>query len=230
MQVPLLVDDFLRRPARLYPQKIAVVDGERRFTYAEFAARVRRLSHALLALGVQPEDRVCILSPNSHFFLESFYATSAIGAVLVPLNYRLVAADHEYILNHAGVKVVLADFEYVAVVEAIRPNLATVEHFVVAAEAEQAAAAGWEHWEALVSAASDAPPPAVARDENDLVSINYTSGTTARPKGVMLTHRNCYINAYGMIAHPRHHLRARLRARRAPRSPRPHLRRSKRGD
>ena len=201
MQVPLLVDDFLRRPARLYPTKTAVVDGERRFTYAEFEARVHRLSNALLGLGVQAEDRVCILSPNSHFFLESFYATSAIGAVLVPLNYRLAAADHEYILNHAGVKVVLADAEYAAVVDAIRANLATVEHFVVAAEAEQAASAGWEHWEALVGAASDTPPPAVSRDENDLVSINYTSGTTARPKGVMLTHRNCYINAYGMIAH-----------------------------
>ena len=201
MQVPLLVDDFLRRPARLYPTKTAVVDGERRFTYAEFEARVHRLSNALLGLGVQAEDRVCILSPNSHFFLESFYATSAIGAVLVPLNYRLAAADHEYILNHAGVKVVLADAEYAAVVDAIRANLATVEHFVVAAETEQAASAGWEHWETLVGAAPDTPPPAVSRDENDLVSINYTSGTTARPKGVMLTHRNCYINAYGMIAH-----------------------------
>ena len=200
MQVPLLVDDFLRRPAQLYPSKTAVVDGAKRFTYAEFQARVNRLSHALLGMGVAAGDRVCVLSPNSHFFLESFYATSQIGAVLVPLNYRLTAADHEYILNHAGVKVVLADWEYVRVVDAIRPQLAAVEHYVVAQDAGPAPA-GWQNWEALIDGQPETPPLPVPRDENDLVSINYTSGTTARPKGVMLTHRNCTINAYGMIMH-----------------------------
>ena len=200
MQVPLLVDDFLRRPAQLYPNKTAVVDGAKRFTYAEFEARVNRLSHALLGMGVAAGDRVCVLSPNSHFFLESFYATSQIGAVLVPLNYRLTAADHEYILNHAGVKVVLADWEYVSVVDAIRPQLAAVEHYVMAQDAGPAPA-GWQNWEALIDGQPETAPPPVARDENDLVSINYTSGTTARPKGVMLTHRNCTINAYGMIMH-----------------------------
>ena len=104
MEVPLLVDDFLRRPALLYPDKTAIVDGDLRISYREYQERVDRLSNALLSLGISPGDRVCILSPNSHFFLESFYATSQIGAVLVPLNYRLVAEDHEYILNHAGVR------------------------------------------------------------------------------------------------------------------------------
>ena len=205
MEVPLLVDDFLRRSVRLYPTKTAVVDGDLRFTYAEMQERVNRLSHALLGLGVKPDDRVCILSPNSHFFLESFFATSQIGAILVPLNYRLVAADHEYILNHAGVTVVLVDHEYTDVVEDIRANLATVEHFVVARDGSDTLLGltpdGWLDWETLIAAESTAAPPRVPRDENDLVSINYTSGTTARPKGVMLTHRNCYINAYGLIAH-----------------------------
>ena len=207
MEVPLLVDDFLRRSVKLYPAKTAVVDGEARFTYAQLQARVNRLSHALLGLNVAPGDRVCILSPNSHFFLESFYATSQIGAVLVPLNYRLVAADHEYILNHAGVSVVLVDHEYTDVVEGIRSNLAGVKHFVVAADGSDTLLGrtpdGWLDWETLIANAPDSAPPAVARDENDLVSINYTSGTTARPKGVMLTHRNCYINAYSLIAHLR---------------------------
>ena len=205
MEVPLLVDDFLRRSVQLYPTKTAVVDGDLRFTYAEFQARVYRLSHALLRLGVTPDDRVCILSPNSHFFLESFYATSQIGAVLVPLNYRLVAADHEYILNHAGVTVVLVDHEYTDVVEGIRANLTTVEHFIVARDGSDTLLGltpdGWLDWETLIATEPASAPPAVARSENDLVSINYTSGTTARPKGVMLTHRNCYINAYGLIAH-----------------------------
>ncbi len=94
MEVPLLVDDFLRRPAELWPDKTAIVDGALRLSYGQYQERVNRLSQALLGLGVGPGDRVCILSPNSHFFLESFYGTSQIGAVLVPLNYRLVAADH----------------------------------------------------------------------------------------------------------------------------------------
>ena len=205
MEVPLLTDDFLCRPARLYPNKTAVVDGARRFTYAELQARVNRLSHALLSLGVKPDDRVCILSPNSHFFLESFYATSQIGAVLVPLNYRLVAADHEYILNHAGVTVVLVDYEYTRVVDDIRANLATVRHFVIAEDRDETPSAdvppGWNDWETLIAAQPDTAPARVERSENDLVSINYTSGTTARPKGVMMTHRNVYVNAYSLTTH-----------------------------
>jgi fatty-acyl-CoA synthase len=202
MQVPLLVNDFLRRAARLYPDKLAIVDGERRFNYRDFQSRANQLSNALLAHGVGRGDRVCILSPNSHFFLESFYGTSQIGAVLVPLNYRLVAADHEYILNHAGVKAVLVDSEYTAVVDEIRERLPRVEHWIEARE-DGAARTGWTAWnEWIADASPDAPPP-VPLDENDLVSINYTSGTTARPKGVMLTHRNCYLNAYNLIAHLR---------------------------
>ena len=207
MEVPLLVDDFLRRSVQLYPAKTAVVDNDLRLTYAELQARVNRLSHALLALGVEPGDRVCILSPNSHFFLESFFATSQIGAVLVPLNYRLVAADHEYILNHAGVSVVLVDHEYTDIVDGIRANLTTVRHFIVARDGSDTLLGltpdGWQDWETLIAGEPTSAPPAVARDENDLVSINYTSGTTARPKGVMLTHRNCTINAYSLIAHLR---------------------------
>jgi fatty-acyl-CoA synthase len=184
----------------LYPEKVAVVDGPRRFTYRQLAARVNQLSHALLQLGVAPGDRVCILSPNSHFFLESFYATSQIGAILVPLNYRLTAADHEYILNHAGVTTVLVDHEYTKVVDEIRPNLKTVRNWIVAKDEGAPPRAGSTGTSSARE--SDAPPP-VLRFENDVVSINYTSGTTARPKGVMLTHRNCYINAYSLIGHLR---------------------------
>ena len=202
MEVALLINDFLRRAAKLYPDKIAVVDGPRRFTYRRFQERANQLAHALLGLGIEPGDRVCILSPNSHFFLESYYGVTQIGAIIVPLNYRLMAADHEYIIEHAGVKAVLVDWEYTKVVDGIRPNLTTVEHWIVAQD-EGSAPDGWTDWEHLIERQPPTPTPAVEQDENDTISLNYTSGTTARPKGVMLTHRNCYINAYNFIAHLR---------------------------
>ncbi len=202
MKVPLLIDDFLHRATQLYPDKTAVVDGDRRLSYRDLQSRVNQLSNLLLALGVEKGDRVCILSPNSHFFLESFYGTSQIGAILVPLNYRLVAEDHEYMIGHAGVKVVLADYEQVDLVNQIRSRLDSVEHWIVAQDSGDAPK-GWADWETLIAVQPDTAPEPVDRDEDDIVSINYTSGTTARPKGVMLTHRNCYINAYGLIAHLR---------------------------
>jgi fatty-acyl-CoA synthase len=202
MEVPLLIDDFLRRAAKLYSDKTAIVDGQRRFTYGDFEERVNRLANSLLAIGVEKGDRVCILSPNSHFFLESYYGCGRIGAIIVPLNYRLAASDHAYIIDHAGVKVVLADYDYTRLVDEIRPGLPTVEHWIVAQD-EGPGPAGWTDWETLIAAQPGGPPPPVEMDENDVQSINYTSGTTARPKGVMLTHRNCYINAYNFIAHLR---------------------------
>ena len=204
MEVPLLLNDFLRRAARLYPNKEAIVDGDRRFTYREYQERCNQLAHALLALGIQKGDRVCILSPNSHYFLESYYGVTQIGAILVPLNYRLVAADHEYIINHAGVKAILVDYEYTSVIDQIRPNLRTVQHWIVAdPRPGHPTPAGWTGWDELTGAQPTTPTQHIDQDENDVTSINYTSGTTARPKGVMLTHRNVYINAYNFIAHLR---------------------------
>ena len=200
MEVPLLINDFLRRAAKLYPDKTAIVDGSRRFTYRDFQQRVNQLGHALLSLGIRRGDRVCILSPNSHFFLEAYYGVTQIGAILVPLNYRLTATDHEYIINHAGVRAVLVDQEYAHVVDGIRSELATVQHWVAAGDGSPAPA-GWVAWDDLTANQPTTATPPVPQDENDVTSINYTSGTTARPKGVMLTHRNCYINAYNFIAH-----------------------------
>ena len=200
MEVPMLVTDFLDRAVRLYPEKTAIVDGDRRYSYRELNERVDRLSNALLDLGLERGDRVCMLSPNSHFYLESFYAAAQVGIILVPLNYRLVAADHEYILNHAGVRAVLVDWEYAGVVDEIRGKLPNVEHWIVAQD-EGETAAGWTSWNELVEAASATPPTRPSIGENETVSINYTSGTTSRPKGVIMTHRNSYLNAYNMIVH-----------------------------
>ncbi len=214
MQVPLLVDDFLRRSSALYPNKTAIVDGPDRFTYAEFRDRANQLSHAFTALGLKQGDRVCILSPNSHFFLESFYATSQIGVVLVPLNFRLQADEHGYIIDHCGAKALLVDYEYTSMVDTLGDALPKVEHRIVAdprrgqsgdqssgQSPDQPTADGWTDWNDLIAPHPTSQPTLPERDENDLVSINYTSGTTARPKGVMMTHRNVYLNAYSLIAH-----------------------------
>ncbi len=200
MEVPLLVTDFLHRAATLYPDKVAIIEGSLRYTYREFQQRANQLSHALLAAGIGKGDRVCILSPNSHYFLESFYGVSQIGAVLVPLNYRLVAEDHEYIINHAGVKALLVDPDYLEMVDAIRASLSAVSVWI-AAQGEGTVTEQWESWDAWIAPQSTELPPDPGLSESDLVSINYTSGTTARPKGVMLTHRNCYLNAYNLIIH-----------------------------
>ena len=201
MEVPLLVNDFLRRAAKLYPGQEAVVDGDLRLTYAQFNDRVQQLANALTALGVAKGDRVAILSPNSHQFLEVLYATAAIGAGVVPINYRLIASDFEYILKHSGTKVAIVDSDYASVVEGLRGELPAVEHYLTARYETDEVLAGWQDYESLLAAQPSTPPADPGLAENDLLSINYTSGTTARPKGVMITHRNAYINVYNAIAH-----------------------------
>jgi len=177
------------------------VDGELRLSYRQFFDRCDRWSAALQALGVAQGDRVATIAPNTHAQLESFYAVPQIGAVLVPINYRLTAEDFVYIVNHSGASVVCAHGDYLKVVDGVRDRMPGVRHFV-AFEGGSAAgeAGGWLDYEAAIAAAG----PGFERpeiSERDLLSINYTSGTTARPKGVMITHRNATINTIGTLLH-----------------------------
>jgi len=199
METALTPMEFARRARRLYADREAVVDGDLRFTYAQFLDRCDRWSSALQALGVGQGDRVAYIAPNTHSHLEAYYAVPQIGAVLVPINYRLLPADFEYIINHCGAKVVCAHPDYFEAIDGIRDKLTGVETFV----ALEGANSGWIDYEATLSAQSpDFAPADIA--ETDLLTINYTSGTTARPKGVMITHRNAYLNVMGTLAH--HHL------------------------
>src|SRR6267154_1095688 len=116
METPLTPLDFARRARKLYPTREAVVDGEVRLTYDELFQRCDRWSAALQTLGVQQGDRVAYIAPNTHAQLESFYAVPQLGAVLVPLNYRLIADDFAYIIGHSGAKVVCVDGDYLPVV------------------------------------------------------------------------------------------------------------------
>ena len=179
---PLTPLDFLVRSAAVFPDATAIVDGERRFTYAEFRERVLRLASALENLGVQPGDRVAVLAPNSVAALEAHFAPLWIGAVLVMLNTRLAAPDLAWILRHCGARVLLVD-----------PELRhLVDHTEVPAVISD--------YEGLLRSAARPPRPPVVTDENACIAINYTSGTTGFPKGVMYTHRGAWLNAIGEIA------------------------------
>lgn len=199
MEIPLTPIEFARRARRLYANREAVVDGDLRLTYAQFFDRCDRWSAALQAMGVKGGDRVAYIAPNTHAHLEAYYAVPQIGAVLVPINYRLLPDDFDYIINHCGAKVVCAHSEYIDALEGIREKLKTVEHFV----ALEGAGTGWIDYEAaLTGSGAEFAKPDIA--ETDLLTINYTSGTTARPKGVMITHRNACLNVMGTLVH--HHL------------------------
>jgi fatty-acyl-CoA synthase len=131
--------------------------------------------------------------------LEAYYAVPQLGAVLVPINYRLLPDDFEYIINHCGATVVCAHTDYLQAVDGIRDRLPGVRHFV----ALEGSRDDWIDYElALRLHSPDFAKADIA--ETDLLTINYTSGTTARPKGVMITHRNAYINVMGTLVH--HHL------------------------
>src|SRR5678816_4199845 len=123
METPLTPLEFARRARKLYPDRIAVIDGDSRWTYAQFLDRCDRWSAALQKLGISPGDRVAYLSPNTHAQLQSFYAVPQIGAVLVPLNYRLIADDFVYLINHSGARIVCVHSDYLEAVESIRAQL-----------------------------------------------------------------------------------------------------------
>jgi fatty-acyl-CoA synthase len=196
MQTPLTPLEFARRARSLYGDREAVVDGEERWSYARFLDRCDRWSCALQRLGVAPGDRVAYIAPNTHAHLEGFYGVPQLGAAVVPLNYRLLPADWSYMVNHSGSRVLCVHADYLDLVDTVRHEMPGVRHFV----ALEGARDNWLGYERLLAEAA----PAFARpeiSENDLLTINYTSGTTSKPKGVMITHRNAWVNAVGTLIH-----------------------------
>jgi len=196
MELPLTPLEFARRARKLYAEREAVIDGDLRLTYEQFFDRCDRWSSALVTLGVKPGDRVAYIAPNTHSMLESFYAVPQIGAICVPLNYRLTPSDFVYLINHSGSEIVCAHSDFLDAVESVRSQLPNVKSFV-ALEGQKE---GWLDYETLLANASPNFNP-VSIAESDVISINYTSGTTSRPKGVMITHRNAYMNVVGTLIH-----------------------------
>ena len=189
---PFTPTAFLWRAARVFGDRVGVVDGDLRFTYAEFLERSLKFAGALKALGVKPGDRVAVLAGNSHVLLAAHYAVPFAGAVLVALNTRVTAADMAYILGHAGCSVFIYDNEFAATAtQAIKEIGGSVR-------ALRAGGAG-DELEPLIAAGEPYSLPVT--DERGLLAINYTSGTTARPKGVMYHHRGAYLQSLAMALH-----------------------------
>jgi fatty-acyl-CoA synthase len=183
---PLTPTSFLTRAAHVHRDRIAVVDGERRYSYAEFHGRAQRQAGMLAALGVAPGDRVAVLAPNTHVLLEAHYGVPLAGAVLVALNYRLTATELAYIIDHSGASVLIHDPRLADCAADIRRLLDDRLTLVDAGE----------QYEELLRAA---PPLAMpCADECGLLALNYTSGTTGKPKGVMYHHRGATLQSMAM--------------------------------
>ena len=179
---------FLDRTAAVFPDRVGVVDGERRTTWATVRDRVRRLAVGLQEHDIRKDDRIAYLAPNTTELLEAHYGVPSAGAVLVAINIRLTADEIAYILGHSGSRIVVVD-----------PSLA---HLVADADVEHILVTGeGDSYEAFLAAAAGDEPEDRLASEDDMISINYTSGTTGRPKGVMYTHRGAYLNALAEAAH-----------------------------
>jgi fatty-acyl-CoA synthase len=179
---------FLRRSAYMFPEKTAVIYGERRYSYGEFEERVDRLSSRLRDAGLQKGDRVAFLCPNTPPMLEAHFAVPAAGLVLVAINTRLGKDEVSYIVEHSGAKMVFVDAE----LEKLLADVDGVETVRIDDTGEQG-----DPYEDYLAEGSPEPAPDVLEDEEETISINYTSGTTGRPKGVMYTHRGAYLSALG---------------------------------
>jgi acyl-CoA synthetase (AMP-forming)/AMP-acid ligase II len=194
VKVPFTTADFLDRAEQCYGLRVGVVDepGEEQdnrlgsVTYADLAARARSMASGLDALGVDRGARVAVVSHNSARLLEAFFGVTTWGRVLVPVNFRLSADEVAYIVEHSGAEVLLVDPEVDAALKGV--------------SAPHRWALGWESDEALLRTGT-APEPWEQPDEDATATINYTSGTTARPKGVQITHRNIWVNAVTFALH-----------------------------
>jgi len=195
MNIPLTPIRFLRYAEQQSPQRTAVVCGKERFTYAQFAERVSKLAGALRRAGVRAGDRVAFLSTNCHRLLEAYYGVVEAGAVLLPLNIRLAPQELAYILNDSGTSVLFLQSNFRELVESFRPTLSTVNTFYSLDRVPEAARICGQDYDALLSTAPSYRADIMQVEENSLAELFYTSGTSAEPKGVMLTHRNIYLHA-----------------------------------
>ncbi|WP_373501744.1 long-chain-fatty-acid--CoA ligase [Desulfococcus sp.] len=188
---------FISRSATVYPGKTAVVHGNTRYTYGEFYGRVNRLASALMKAGIGRGDKVAFICPNTPHMLEAHFAVPMIGAALVSVNFRLSTPEIAYILNHSDAKVLFVDNEFAGLVTPIVNELPQVERLINICDISDVMPLDGMEYEAFLQTGSAEPIPCTVLDERDVATINYTSGTTGKPKGVMYHHRGAYLNSVG---------------------------------
>ena len=194
------LNEILPKALRLYPHKEAVVCRDTRMNYSEFAERVWRLSRALMDLGIKKQDRMGIIHENSNEFLESYFAAAHIGAILVPLNFRLSPKEIAIILQDSQSRILISQGVFENIIKEIPERAPCVEKIIITQATGVAASPAQMSYETLLAGASPNPPPELSIEDNDIAHLYYTSGTTGRPKGVILTHKNVGSHALGTIA------------------------------
>ncbi len=191
---------FLTRSARVYPNKVAVVYGDIKYTYIEFQERIHQLANSLLEHGIGAGDKVVFICPNTPPLLEAHYAIPMIGAILVCLNTQLSSQEYLHIINHSDAKAVFVDNEYIAQILPVENEFAQVQLTVNICEKTCSLLLQGPEYESFLLDSAKTPPVVESIiDENALISINYTSGTTGKPKGVMYSHRSTYLHTLGEI-------------------------------
>ena len=191
---------FLSRSARVYPNKIAVVYGNLRYTYSEFQTRVHQLANALLDRGVVEGDKVVFICPNTPSLLEAHFAIPMIGAVLVCLNTQLSSGEYLHIIDHSDAKAVFVDNEFASQIHPVLSRLDKVKLLVSILDDDSSPVLqGTEYESFILNSAKTKPAVDGIIDENAMIAINYTSGTTGKPKGVMYSHRSTCLHTLGEI-------------------------------
>ena len=194
------LNELLPKAVRLFPEKEAVVCGEMRMTYREFAARVWRLAQGLRNFGIEKGDRVAILHENTHEFLETYFAAAHLGIVLVSLNHRLSVKELAGILNDSESCMLIAQGVFYEKSINLPENVPTLKKIIWTRTDARELNGDHTEYEVLLQNHSDQPPPVSVICDDDVAHLYYTSGTTGRPKGVMLTHKNVKSHALGTVA------------------------------
>jgi fatty-acyl-CoA synthase len=189
--------NFLGRSASIFTDKVAVVYEDKRYTYQEFYNRVNRLASALRKVGIGKGDKVAFMCPNIPAMLEAHYAVPMIGAALVSINIRLSSREVIYIINHSDSKAIFVDNEFAHIIKPVMGDLTNIKTVVNICDISDEMPLNGMEYEQFLQTGSDAPIEPVVDDEYQLATINYTSGTTGLPKGVMYHHRGAYLNAMG---------------------------------
>ena len=200
MKIPLTPIRFLRYAREQFPNKVGVVCGDQRFTYLQFAERAARLAGALVARRAQPGDRIAILSTNCHRLLEAYYGILGAGCILLPLNIRLAPQELAFVLNDAQARFLFVERPFLPLAQSFQTTVPSLEiTFLLDGQPE----ADWlaaQNYDNLLAGGPPFECDFTQVDEDSIAELFYTSGSSDRPKGVMLTHRNVYLHALSVLA------------------------------